>query len=213
MFLSKIFNYDDYVLFCIQLNGIHFVIVFVIIFVGVGVNFKISTPNAGPITPGYTANLLDYSVHLHQYGLDASSLTSLKFKVKACFDANVYLSNSIVMDSSMPFYEVSIGGYGNTKMAMRRRSDDSLQPGTIIDVFPGGKTTDAYRDRLDCLTYMPFWVSWKRGHLKLGSGNTVDGNIIGDWVDPSPFKVNSIGISTTWGSTGQWKIKIKGRII
>jgi hypothetical protein len=45
------------------------------------------------------------------------------------------------------------------------------------------------------------------------SGNTVHVNVIGDWVDPFPFTVRSIGISTTWGSTGKWKIQIKGRII
>jgi hypothetical protein len=195
------------------LNGTNVVVVFVIIFVGVRVNFNISTPNSGVVGPGLTKNILDYSVHLHQYGFDTGRLTSLKYKVKACSDVNVYLSNSLVMDSSMPLYEVSVGGYYNTKMLMLRRSDDSLQRETMIDVFPGGISTNADSDRLNCNKYMSFWVSWKRGHLKLGSGNTVHVNVIGDWVDPFPFTVRSIGISTTWGSTGKWKIQIKGRII
>ena len=195
------------------MNGTNVVVVFVIIFVGVRVDFNISTPNSGVVGPGLTKNILDYSVHLHQYGLDTGRLTSLIYRVKACFDVNVYLSNSLVMDSSMPLYEVSVGGYYNTTLLMQRRSDDSLQPGTIIDVFPEGKISNADSDHLNCNKYVSYWVSWKRGHIKLGSGNTVDVNVIGDWVDPFPFTVRSIGISTAWGSTGKWKIKIKGRII
>jgi hypothetical protein len=136
------------------LNGTNVVVVFVIIFVGVRVDFNISTPNSGVVGPGFTQNILDYSVHLHQYGFDTGRLTSLKYKVKACSDVNVYLSNSLVMDSSMPLYEVSVGGYYNTKMLMLRRSDDSLQRETMIDVFPGGISTNADSDRLNCNKYM-----------------------------------------------------------
>ncbi|XP_072175681.1 C3 and PZP-like alpha-2-macroglobulin domain-containing protein 8 [Diadema setosum] len=52
-------------------------------------------------------------------------------------------------------------------------------------------------------TYDRFWLTFVRGHLKLGShGNEVP---LLQWTDPLPLDVNYIGLWTGWGADGYWK--------
>ena len=59
----------------------------------------------------------DNGYHYEDTGLDLSKADGVVFKVKACNDAHVALSTSTNLDSNM--YEIVIGGWSNSKSAMR----------------------------------------------------------------------------------------------
>ena len=170
------------------------------------VDFSLTTTDNGrKVDSCSTLDILDYSEHLDKYGIEGSKITSLKFKVKASRDANVYLSSSPSMDSAMPFYDVNFGAHANTKTLLIRRKDNLL-------TTPFKKSWDTVIDRhcLNSSEFRDFWVSWDRGIVKHGRGTVIDDDLIGKWIDPNPFPVKSIGVLNSYDSEGDWIIHATG---
>ncbi len=58
-----------------------------------------------------------------------------------------------------------------------------------------------------------FWISWSEDGLYVGKGETVNlAPLL--WLDSGPiYQINSISLSTGWGTTGKWNIPIdKGSV-
>ncbi|CAG2226466.1 unnamed protein product [Mytilus edulis] len=166
------------------------------------VDFSLTTTDNGrQVDSRSTIDILDYSEHLDKYGIEGSKITSLKFKVKASRDANVYLSSSPSMDSAMPFYDVNFGAHINTKTLLIRRKDNLL-------TTPFRKSWDTLIDRhcLNSSEFRDFWVSWDKGIVKHGRGTVIGDDLIGKWIDPNAFPVRSIGVLNSYDSEGDWII-------
>ncbi|CAC5408476.1 unnamed protein product [Mytilus coruscus] len=170
-------------------------------------NIHIHSPNAGGLDAKLkTPNILDYVVHLLNYGITAvDEITSLKLQIKSCKYGVVFLSSSELMDSAEPFYEIVFGTYSNTQTYILKRNNDSLLPSSMIEV---GLPTEEI-NTLNCSEFRPFWISWSGGHIRIGRGSTECVNMFVEWEDPSPLKTRSIGICTFCGNTGEWRISIE----
>ncbi|ELU12989.1 hypothetical protein CAPTEDRAFT_114549 [Capitella teleta] len=128
----------------------------------------------------------------YNYTWFVTERTSISFKVKTCADAHLALSTD-PMDVSTNTYEVIIGGWENTRSSIRRGiGGDQLQTASTPDV-------------LSCDELRLFWVSWQEGRIRAGQGNSLDHNILVEWVDPEPMGVGIISVTTGWGSTGEWE--------
>ncbi|XP_063415954.1 uncharacterized protein LOC134697600 [Mytilus trossulus] len=146
---------------------------------------------------------MDYTIDVNKYNLDLSGITSLVFEVKRCGRTHVLLSSSDVRNSAEPMYEIDIG-YNNYDTFIIYRSDDSLDHESRKYVnFP---TPDIF----NCTMYYPFWISWKEGDIKLGSGIVIDDNILGYLTNAPQFEVKAIGVLTDYGELGSWRIQFEG---
>ncbi|CAG2241719.1 unnamed protein product [Mytilus edulis] len=169
---------------------------------GLVIENTFTTPNIGYKSLFDIADYMQYLVDINKNGLDLSGITTLTFKVKACHDASIIMSNSDDGNSSKPFYDFIIGGWYNQKSAIGRRNDDSLTPGSKqkkIFITP---------DICQCDEYRPFWISTTNGVLMMGKGLIVGINVIAEWTDLNPFTIRSIGIYTNVGTIGEWKVQI-----
>ncbi|XP_048242378.1 uncharacterized protein LOC124146843 [Haliotis rufescens] len=123
-------------------------------------------------------------------GVIKRSHTSLKFKVKACGDANVALQ-TLYQNSNTQMYEVVLGGWSNSKSVFRRCAKcDSLMEysGAVVS----------------CSQYKQFWTNWVDGTVKVGRGATVGQDEILSYTDPNPHAINYFAAATGWGSSGEW---------
>ncbi|CAG2185220.1 unnamed protein product [Mytilus edulis] len=169
------------------------------------VEFSFSTTTIGnQVHTAGTPDILNLTEHLEKYGIEGSKITSFKFQVKASKDANVFLSSSTTMDSTMPFYDVNLGAHDNTKTQLVRRLDDSLSTTPFTKEWKAGFD----RHRLKNTEFRDFWVSWYGGIIKHGRGPVVGDDIIGEWADPNPFPVKSIGVLNSFNTQGDWIIHV-----
>jgi len=90
-------------------------------------------------------------------------------------------------------FQIFIGGWGNTKTAIRR---NRTKPDKAVVDTP---------DILNDAEYRGFWVSWKDGLLEVGKEGTATAFV--NWQDPEPFGIGYYGICTGWGATGSWVIE------
>ncbi|XP_066266629.1 uncharacterized protein [Branchiostoma lanceolatum] len=112
------------------------------------------------------------------------------FGVQANNDVHVALSSQNYDLDGM--YEIVIGGWNNTKSAIRRSKGGTDR---AFNATPGILSSTESRG---------FWIAW-----------TVDGSIsVGrqeetrpflQWTDPDPLEVAYAGYTTGWGSTGEWR--------
>ncbi|CAC5398571.1 unnamed protein product [Mytilus coruscus] len=149
------------------------------------------------MTSGSTPDILDHAMHLNKYGVEGSKITFFTFQVKASRDANIYLSSSTTMDSTIPFYDVNFGAHTNRKTQLVRRKDNLL-----TTPFSTSWNAVIDRHRLKGWEFRDFWVSWDGGVIKNGRGS-----VIGEWTDPNPFLVKSIGVLNSYNSNGDWIIQ------
>ncbi|XP_063416192.1 uncharacterized protein LOC134697835 [Mytilus trossulus] len=149
-----------------------------------------------------TADIMNYAIDISRCNLDLSGITSLMFEIKACDNGHVLLSNSYVRDSSKPLYEILIGE-DNYYSVIFYRTDDSLEPGSYI--FNQSNTYNI----LNCNVYLPFWISWADGDIKLGTGILVDENVLVSFMNPHHFEVRSIGVFTSHYKLGIWTIQVE----
>ncbi|XP_061710918.1 uncharacterized protein LOC133520493 [Cydia pomonella] len=115
----------------------------------------------------------------------------LRFKVRAGSDAHIALSSHPW--ESGPMYEIIIGGWANSKSAIRRRYCEQQEKDGLPT--PQVLNKDEYRG---------FWMKWDNGIVQVGK--TGDASPFLSWHDPDPFKVAYVGVHTGFGSTGTWKI-------
>jgi hypothetical protein len=178
--------------------------------VGADIVLSIQTPDSGGYGPFNCPFLLDLSAHMGVFGLPVVGIKEFIFQTKTCNDAGIYLSNSIGMDSSKPFYELVLGGFAGAKSCIGRRNDDLLLPTSWFAAFPTCLQWVNLMDVPVCYEYRPYWISWADGYIQLGRGSVINVNRIAGWTDPNHFEVKSIGIITTWGSSGDWIVRIDG---
>ncbi|ELU10678.1 hypothetical protein CAPTEDRAFT_63764, partial [Capitella teleta] len=114
-------------------------------------------------------------------------------KVQACADAHIIFSET-EDEISDNVYEVIIGGWDNTKSAIRDSADSA-------DI-----ATEAFTPNItDCQEKRPFWISWEDGMLRAGEGNIRDEKVLLEWRDPEPLSIGLGSISTGFGSEGIWQ--------
>ncbi|XP_071444531.1 uncharacterized protein [Hetaerina americana] len=116
---------------------------------------------------------------------------SLRFRVKAANDAHIALTTG--PSECEPMYEIFLGGWGNTKSALRR---DRQKPDKAEAETPNVVTADEERE---------FWVRWTDGTIQVGHGGQAAPFL--EYADPDPFPIGHYGVRTGWGATGQWLIE------
>ena len=90
-------------------------------------------------------------------------------------------------------FQIFIGGWGNTKTAIRR---DRAKPDKAVVDTP---------DILSDAEYRGFWVRWEGGLLEVGKEGSATAFV--SWHDPEPFGIGYYGICTGWGASGSWIIE------
>lgn len=165
---------------------------------GLQVMYTINTDNCGETSQGQVpTNMID----LRTYGLDNTQKTAFLFDVKAKQDIAVLATDTYDIHNSENYYRLYIGLGGNMWCH-------------IADVRNGYFTErqNIYASYADELNSKPFWFSWENGEIKAGHGDTIGQQTFLTWSDPSPMYIYGIGIGTCWGHTGEWKIKIDGKL-
>ena len=90
-------------------------------------------------------------------------------------------------------FQIFIGGWGNTKTAIRR---NRTKPDKAVVDTP---------DILSDAEYRGFWVSWQDGLLEVGKEGAATAFV--KWQDPEPFGIGYYGVCTGWGASGSWIIE------
>ena len=123
---------------------------------------------------------------------------SIIFSVRANGDAII----GFMCNSCNDFYEIVIGGWGNSKSVIRRKP---------VGTSYGDDTNFASTSGiLDGNEYRPFWAQALNGLVRFGTGQIVGQNVVLQWQDPYPIIPDSIGFMTGWGSSGDWNIQDLG---
>ncbi|XP_071138843.1 C3 and PZP-like alpha-2-macroglobulin domain-containing protein 8 [Mytilus edulis] len=126
------------------------------------------------------------SISLSDYYIDYPHDETLTFEVKVWADAIIVL----VPDEgfSSLFYEVVIGGAGNTRCFIRKRTLDRLN--TKVNILED--------NQLNAGEYRAFWVRWKGGHIEVGRGLTVSSlsSKYIEWVDPNPLDISAVYVKS-----------------
>lgn len=141
----------------------------------------------------------ELSIPLNQYGFNVSEKSSIFFEVKACEHAFIYLSESPVMDSTAALYEIIIGASGGTRVILRKHNYVNVGVESL-----GSETTH-------CKLFVSFWISWGNNNIKIGKGLIINQDIVIDWTEPDPFNIAGVGITTGYGSSGQWILYVEGK--
>ena len=129
--------------------------------------------------------------------LDRSYLT---FQIRACHDAQLALA-TLPTVADVLAYQVIIGGWINTKSAIRHR----LSYGTGLDAEV--ETVGI----LDCQEARGFWVGWAAQRIAVGYGNIPFEAEFLSYTDTEYRLVTSVGLSTGHGSDGDWFIDTQER--
>ncbi|XP_063400139.1 uncharacterized protein LOC134684763 [Mytilus trossulus] len=170
---------------------------------GLQITTNVSTPKVDSGIDAFTiADIMNYTIDINKFNLDLSGITSLVFEVKACMYAHVLLSSSDVRKSSEPLYEIIIGDY-NYRSYIVYRTNDSLS--SESRTFKNVNTPDI----LNCTVYLPFWIRWAGGEIKLGTGVVVSENVLGSLTNTDHFEVRSIGVFTDKNASGNWTIQLE----
>jgi len=117
-------------------------------------------------------------------------LRSIRFSVRAKNDAHIRLFSG---DS---YYTFVFGGTKNTQCWIRKDTETSKYPGTLVDV-----------DVLDESAYVDLWVSVDvtSGRVAMGRGHNVGEGTITEFIDNAVIDPIDYVVRTGWGSTGLWR--------
>lgn len=124
--------------------------------------------------------------------LTVTGRTNAVFSVKACTDAHVALSEIPGLFTTNT-YEIIIGGYGNAESKIRLGRDTELKSESTPQI-------------LNCNDFRYFWVSWAGGVIEMGSGLYVGQSQVIRYVNPNPFLINGLSLSTLEVTDGVWRI-------
>ncbi|VDH99134.1 Hypothetical predicted protein, partial [Mytilus galloprovincialis] len=164
----------------------------------VQIKTNVSTQTNDWVSAWYTADIMNYTIDINKCNLDLNGITSLVFEIKTCREAQVHLSSSDVRNSSEPLYAIVIG---QIFFYINYRANDSVE----------STNTEFFQDQnlINCTVDLPLWTSWADGEIKLGSGNVVGENVLGNLTNTHPFEVKSIGVLTYPFTLGKWKIQLE----
>ena len=118
--------------------------------------------------------------------------TSLTFKVRASGDVYLALSELTGHTQSLT-YEIVIGCDNNSLSQIR----DSING----EVKTKGHTTDI----LSVSQMRPFWISWRRGAILVGHGDTVGDRSFLMWKPDAPHAINAVSMATGGDRLGAWE--------
>ncbi len=118
----------------------------------------------------------------------------ITFTVRTCEDAHIGLFELVGDDR---FYEIVIGGYANS------RSDIRKQP--LSGVVAYAETPYI----CNCDEYLPFWVSWSQGSIRLGTGTLPGVADIMHYNDDNPYKVKVVALYSWHNHPGRWMLPQK----
>ena len=126
--------------------------------------------------------------------LSVRDVTSVTFRLRACNDAHVALSETKGI-TAIRAYEVKIGSSGNKISAIK----DGPQGRSLV--------TKSTKDILSCSQSRWFWLSWPTvGTVYFGEGRYVGENVVMSVNNIiEAYNVKALGISTGWGATGTWQ--------
>ncbi|KAI8493475.1 hypothetical protein Bbelb_288720 [Branchiostoma belcheri] len=128
----------------------------------------------------------------YRYRWDVPQLTGTRFTFQASARNDVHVGLSSVHHDVSDMYEIVIGGWRNTRSAIRRRKQG---PNLAFVSTPGINSPTELRT---------FWINCAPdGTISVGKGD--DAQPFMSWRDPNPLRVSYAGYSTGWGSTGRWK--------
>lgn len=130
----------------------------------------------------------------NQLSKSVMSQTSVVFRVQACKDAHLALSE-LMNNVNTRTYEIVIGGNGNTQSFIRDYA-------TMLE----GQRVDT-PNIMDCNNYKAFWVKWEKngsGRIMAGQGAVVGQAVFIDWVDNEKRNFQGFTISTYDNAPGLW---------
>lgn len=123
--------------------------------------------------------------------LSIDLLQSVVFYVRACNDAHIGLFKSRPSPKINSFYEIVIGGWGNTKSVIRDRRQRKPK-------------VEHNGNMLNCNVYRQFWISWQGQRLKVGQGNELYKKTFMELNMRFNYDVRYVAITTGFGSEGNW---------
>lgn len=113
----------------------------------------------------------------------------MTFDVKCNSDAHIALLSGEEIAS--PIIEVFIGGWNNTKSAIRY---NQTKPDKAEESTPGIVSPDEYRR---------FWIRFRDHVIQVGRGDEVVPFL--SWEnDEELFEISHYAFTTAWGSSGSW---------
>ncbi|XP_014275592.1 C3 and PZP-like alpha-2-macroglobulin domain-containing protein 8 isoform X2 [Halyomorpha halys] len=116
---------------------------------------------------------------------------ALKFTVQAPHDAHIALTTGPA--EANPMYEIFIGGWENSKIAIRKNRE---KPEVVEHPFPNVLNGNESKT---------FWLTFYNKVIAFGI-NEENTPLIA-WPDPELFDVTHFGIRTSWGARGTWNIE------
>jgi hypothetical protein len=103
--------------------------------------------------------------------------------VKAAGDAHIAVSE--VAGDVAVAYEIVIGGWSNTRSAIR---DIAMQEPKVQVDTPGMLSASEFRT---------FWIRWAGGHVEVGQGHDVGNNRFMNWQQTNAvYNITAVGVST-----------------
>ena len=122
-------------------------------------------------------------------------------RIQACHDAHIALMERPGNDT-LDTYEIVIGGWENTKSAIR---DQKMGPLKIQVDSP---------KVLDCDEFRTFWLGWEMGMIRVGKGTFFGKDEIMSWQDPMPYDVNAVSLASGFEASATWRVDLeKGKFI
>ncbi|CAG2190100.1 unnamed protein product [Mytilus edulis] len=145
-----------------------------------------------------TPKTRDYTL-LSNYGISATDRV-LTFQEKACSNAYVGLMSGNT--ETEPLYEIVFGGYSNTVSFIRAGKSITLP--RLVE-FAGPV--------LDCSQYKEFRITWDDNTINVSHGLDDSGSTFLTWTSAPLWPIQNIGISTAYGSNGEWIFHTQGKKI
>nr|WCR32668.1 farnesoic acid O-methyltransferase isoform A [Pyrrhocoris apterus] len=125
-----------------------------------------------------------------EYRFYPTQTQALKFSVRAPHDAHIAITPAPV--EANPMYEIFIGGWNNSKCAIRRnREKPDVAEHSSSNILNGNE-------------YRSFWITCYENVIALGAEGDCTPLLV--WSDPNLFNVTHFGVRTSWGATGSWRI-------
>ncbi|XP_037094878.1 uncharacterized protein LOC119114925 [Pollicipes pollicipes] len=125
--------------------------------------------------------------------------SSITFSVQSSNDAHLALTAG--PEVSAPMYEIFIGGWSNSKSAIRH-----TQAIVFGEHMSEDKCMAETPDILSADEMRSFTLTWANGHIKVFIQG--DPNPFLAWEDPDPITVTHFGYRTKQGADGKWRFEV-----